>query len=75
MGMTIQLDPEIDARLEQLAKATGRTKEFYLKELIQQGMEELEDAYLGALEAERVRRGESSTRSLEAVMQDLGLDR
>ncbi len=75
MGTTIQLDPEIDARLEQLAKATGRTKEFYLKELIQQGMEELEDAYLGALEAERVRRGESSTRSLEAVMQDLGLDR
>jgi RHH-type rel operon transcriptional repressor/antitoxin RelB len=75
MGTTIQLDPEIDARLEQLAKATGRTKEFYIKELIQQGMEELEDAYLGALEADRVRRGESSTRSLEAIMQDLGLDR
>jgi predicted DNA-binding protein len=30
MGTTIQLDPEIDARLEQLTKATGRTKEFYL---------------------------------------------
>ena len=75
MGTTIQLDPEIDARLEQLAKATGRTKEFYLKELIQQGMEELEDAYLGALEADQVRRGESSTRPLDAVMQDLGLDR
>ena len=75
MGTMIQLDPEIDARLEQLAKATGRTKEFYLKELIQQGMAELEDAYLGALEADRVRRGESSTRSLDAVMQDLGLDR
>ena len=75
MGTTIQLDPEIDARLEQLAKTTGRTKEFYLKELIQQGMEELEDAYLGALEADRVRRGESSTRSLDAVMQDIGLDR
>jgi predicted DNA-binding protein len=45
-----------------------------VKELIQQGMEELEDADLGALEAERVRRGESSTRSLEAVIQDLGLD-
>jgi predicted DNA-binding protein len=38
-------------------------------------MEELEDAYLGALEADRVRRGESSTRPLDAVMQDLGLDR
>jgi predicted DNA-binding protein len=38
-------------------------------------MDELEDAYLGALESERVRRGESSTRPLDAVMQDLGLDR
>jgi RHH-type transcriptional regulator, rel operon repressor / antitoxin RelB len=75
MSNTIQLDPSIDARLEELARATGRSKDFYLNELIQQGMDELEDAYLGALEAERVRRGESSTRSLDAVMQDLGLDR
>ncbi|MFM7641714.1 MAG: ribbon-helix-helix protein, CopG family [Cyanobium sp.] len=28
MGTTIQLDPEIDARLERLAKATGRSKDF-----------------------------------------------
>jgi RHH-type rel operon transcriptional repressor/antitoxin RelB len=75
MSTTIQLDPHIDARLEELARATGRSKDFYLNELIQQGMDELEDAYLGAQEAERVRRGESSTRSLDAVMQDLGLDR
>ena len=75
MSTTIQLDPDIDARLEELARATGRSKEFYLKELILQGMEEIEDAYLGALEAEKVRLGESSTRSLDAVMQDLGLDR
>lgn len=75
MTTTIQLDPSIDARLEELARATGRSKDFYLNELIQQGMDELEDAYLGALEAARVRRGESSTRSLDAVMQDLGLDR
>jgi RHH-type rel operon transcriptional repressor/antitoxin RelB len=72
---TIQLDPEIDNRLEQLAQATGRSKDFYVQEMIRQGMDELEDAYLGALEAERVRRGESSTRPLDAVMRDLGLDR
>jgi RHH-type rel operon transcriptional repressor/antitoxin RelB len=72
---TIQLDPEIDNRLEQLAQATGRSKDFYVQEMIRQGMDELEDAYLGALEAERVRRGESSTRPLDVVMRDLGLDR
>jgi predicted DNA-binding protein len=31
-------------------------------------MDELEDAYLGALEAERVRRGESSTRPLDTMI-------
>ena len=51
MTTTIQLDPEIEDRLEQLAQATGRSKDFYVQELIRQGMDELEDAYLGALEA------------------------
>jgi RHH-type rel operon transcriptional repressor/antitoxin RelB len=74
MSTTIKLDPDIDARLEELARATGRSKDFYVTEMIKQGMEELEDAYLGALEAEKVHRGESSTRSLDAVMHDLGLD-
>lgn len=72
---TIQLDPEIDNRLEQLAQAIGRSKDFYVQEMIRQGMDELADAHLGALEAERVRRGESSTRPLDAVMRDLGLER
>ena len=51
MTTTIQLDHEIEDRLEQLAQATGRSKDFYVQELIRQGMDELEDAYLGALEA------------------------
>lgn len=74
MTTTIELDPRVDARLEELARLTGRSKDFYLRELIQQGMDELEDAYLGELEAERVRRGESSTRPLDDVAAELGLD-
>ena len=70
---TAPKDASIDARLEELARATGRSKEFYLKELIQQGMEELEAADLGPLEADRVRRDDSITRPLDAVVQDLGL--
>ena len=72
---TAPKDASIDARLEELARATGRSKEFYLKDLIQQGMEELEAADLGALETDRVRRDDSVTRPLDAVVQDLGLDR
>lgn len=75
MATTIVLDPEIEARLEDLSRVSGRSKDATIKELIQHGIDELEDTYLGAIEAERVRRGESSTRSLEAVIADLGLDR
>jgi RHH-type rel operon transcriptional repressor/antitoxin RelB len=71
---TVQLAPEIEERLERLAQATGRSKDFYVQELIRQGIDELEDAYLGALESERVRLGESSTRPLDAVIEDLELD-
>ena len=38
-------------------------------------LEELEAADLGALEADRVRRDDSITRPLDAVVQDLCLDR
>lgn len=71
---TVQLAPEIEERLERLAQSTGRSKDFYIQEMIRQGIDELEDAYLGALEAERVRLGESSTRPLDAVIEDLELD-
>lgn len=74
MATSIELDPAIDARLDQLAHATGRSKELFLQELIAHGMDDLEDVYLACAEVERIQRGESSTRSLAAVSADLGLD-
>jgi RHH-type rel operon transcriptional repressor/antitoxin RelB len=55
MPTSVRLDPAVEARLENLAQVTGRSKAFYLRELIEQGLEDLEDAYLGAdaLEANR----------------------
>jgi predicted DNA-binding protein len=41
---------------------------------IETRLDDLEDAYLGGLEADRVRKGESSTRPLDAVIEELGLD-
>jgi RHH-type rel operon transcriptional repressor/antitoxin RelB len=37
------LDPEIQSRLEKLAKKTGRTKTFYAREAILEYLEDLED--------------------------------
>ena len=74
MATSIELDSVMDARLDQLVRSTGRSKEFFLHELIACGMDEIEDIYLACLEIERLQSGESATRPLDAVSEDLGLD-
>jgi len=60
--------------LDFLAAQTGRTKAYYLRELIEQGMEDLEDYYLAADVLERVRKGEERVHSSTEVRKSLGLD-
>ena len=67
MATSIRLEPEIERRLNFLAKQTGRTKAFYLRELITRGMEDLEDYYLAADVLERVRKGEEEVLSSAEV--------
>ena len=73
MATSIRLDPAIEQRLERLAVQTGRSKAYYLRELVTQGLDELEDYYLAAATVERVRKGEP-VYSAEQVRADLGLD-
>jgi hypothetical protein len=42
MPTSVRLNPAVEARLERLAEATGRSKAYYLRELIEQGLEDLE---------------------------------
>ena len=44
--LAIRLPPEIEARLEKLAKATGRSKTYYAREAIEEHLADLEDIYL-----------------------------
>lgn len=44
--LAIRLDKEIESRLEQLAKKTGRTKTFYAREAILEHLQDMEDYYL-----------------------------
>ena len=74
MPTSIRLSPAIEARLDQLAEVTGRTKAYYLRELIEQGIDDIEDAYLGAAVLERIRSGMEQTCSLNDVMTELDLD-
>jgi len=73
MATAVRLEPATEQRLDQLAQLTGRTKAFTLRQLIEAGLDNLEDAVLGAAVAERIRLGQERTFSLEAVMNELGL--
>ncbi len=73
MVTSIRLDPAIEKRLDHLAVQTGRTKAYYLRELVQNGLEDLEDFYLAAQTIERVRKGEERVFTLDEVERDLGL--
>jgi RHH-type rel operon transcriptional repressor/antitoxin RelB len=57
-----------------LAQLTEHTKAFHLRQLIEAGLDDLEDAYLGAAVAERIRLGQERTYSLDDVVSELGLD-
>ena len=73
MATSIRLDSATEQRLDNLAAQTGRTKAYYLRELVRNGLEELEDYYLASATMERVRKGEEVIYSLDEVERDLGL--
>ena len=74
MATSIRLDPATEERLDHLAARTGRSKAYYLRELVANGLEDLEDYYLAAATMERVRNGKERVFTLEEVERDLGLE-
>jgi RHH-type rel operon transcriptional repressor/antitoxin RelB len=71
--LAIRLPEDIEARLDILAKRTGRSKSFYAREAILQYLDDLEDLYLAEQVVQRVRSGEEQTSSLDEVAARLGL--
>ena len=74
MATSIELTPDAEKRLDFLASRTGRSKDFYLRELIERGLEDLEDYYLAADVLERLRQGSEKAYSATAVRETLALD-
>jgi len=74
MATSIRLAPETEQRLNFLVSLTGRTKAYYLREIIEHGIEDAEDYYLASEVLERVRKGQEKMHSAAQVRADLGLD-
>ncbi len=72
--LTIRLPKEVEKRLEDLAKRTGRTKSFLAREAILTHLEDMEDIYLAEVAHEEYVRSGKKSISLEEVVKNLGLE-
>jgi RHH-type rel operon transcriptional repressor/antitoxin RelB len=71
--LAIRLPEDIEARLDNLAKRTGRTKTFYARQAILDQLGDLEDLYLAEQRWLALQQGESRAASLADVEAELGL--
>ena len=74
MPTSIRLASNTEKRLAFLVAQTGRSKAYYLREIIEHGLEDMEDYYLAAHVLEQVRKGQEKVYSSAAIRKDLGLD-
>lgn len=69
----VRISDESYERLQALASRTGRTATYYIREAIDEHLDDLEDAYLAEAVLKRVQEGHESTQSLKEVEDKLGL--
>ena len=74
MAITIVLSPEYEARLDFLASQTGHSKSSLLHEMIDQGVDDVEDYHLAVEVLERIRAGKERVYPSAEVRRDLALD-
>jgi RHH-type transcriptional regulator, rel operon repressor / antitoxin RelB len=73
MAVSLRLPEDLSARLDKLAKRTGRTKTYYMIEAIREQIGDLEDIYLAEKELEAIKSGSSKLVPLEDVMKSYGV--
>jgi RHH-type rel operon transcriptional repressor/antitoxin RelB len=71
--LAIRLPAEIERRLEELARKTGRTKTYYARAAILEHLDDLEDVHLAERRYAALIAGKSQTTSLDDVERALGL--
>ena len=73
MATSIRLPDELEARLENLASKTGRTKTFYIRQAIEEHIADLEDFYISERRARTYDPADNVT--LEDMMKRYGVAR
>ncbi|MGR9343745.1 type II toxin-antitoxin system RelB family antitoxin [Rhizobium leguminosarum] len=72
--LVLQLPPDIEARLNELSRRTGRSKSFYVRQAILAHLDDLEDVYLAERRLEELRRDEGDSVPLAELTARYGVD-
>ena len=72
--LAIRLPEDIEKRLSNLAKLTGRTKTFYARQAIEQHLDDLEDIYLAEQRLTDIRSGRTKTVAIEDILKRYDLE-
>jgi RHH-type rel operon transcriptional repressor/antitoxin RelB len=72
--LAVRLPKEIDERLARLARETGRTKSYYVREALLRYLDDLEDAYLAEAAYERFLASKEEAIPLDDLEKRLGLE-
>lgn len=70
---TVRLPEELTHRLAVLARATKRTKSYFIREALERSIEDLEDAYLAETAYEEFLKNGEEPAPIEEVERRLGL--
>ena len=71
--LTVRLPDEVEKRLTALSEMTGRPKSYYVKEAIENYLEDMEDLYTAETVYRRVLEGKEEVSTLEEIEKRLGL--
>jgi len=74
MTYSIRLPNDIEKRLENLSLQTGRSKSFYVKQVILDHIDEIEDIYLAEKRLEDIRAERTKTIPIQKIMKRYGMD-
>ena len=69
--LSVRLGEELEQRLEALAKATGRSKTYYVREALISKLEDMEDVYMAEMVLERIASGEDKVISAEEFWREM----
>jgi RHH-type rel operon transcriptional repressor/antitoxin RelB len=54
----VRVNPQVEHRLRLLAETTGRSQSFFLQQIIERGIDAMEEAWLPAATVEKIRQGD-----------------